>query len=636
MRTGSAAVLALALAAPTAEAGRRGFPAKKVKSFDVALDGGPALPGTVVPGQPSPLQLTIADKRGRTLSTADGSLVSTTRRIEVLVEGGQYDPHSGTLIADRPDPRQARTATLTVTARYAKRPDLDVVRSWPIDWRAVLGPDPQEVTGLTVTPVSSEIVDDWLLPGAEVGLDVAATDTHGRTYRTGPGQRIGLPWARLSAQSEGMLPQPQEGLLRAKPDVPRDSRYTVSVAYEGSPHTADASWAPDYQRLLGPEPDEVAALTWSVSLPDSSPAGQAPLRAQLPVQVTVDTTNGRTFQLRTAGKMRLVADRLRLDTRRSTWDAQRLLLVVDDRIGAGQGFGMQVAYEGRADLASRQAFQVDYLGSIPKELFVGGGTVHAIEGGYGDPGRAGVTGRDGREGRASTDPQSVADRGTNGQAGSHGEDGRPGGDGGVLRVRAASAWTLDGAHQLVVYELGTGDGRRSVLVKPWREPAIDLVSRGGPGGSGGAGGDGGDGGPGGDGCLTGDGGDGADAGDGGNGGPGGRGGDVQLTASSAALFDHFRVSAPGGRGGSGGPGGSGGQGGIAPSSTSPPTEYDSEGNALPSPSCESGRNGLDGRDGRTGQPGYDGPPGRTDTRVTPTVGDRMALPDELDAAVILR
>ena len=62
------------------------------------------------------------------------------------------------------------TATVEVTASYHKRPDLTVSQTLPVDWRAVLGPDPREVVDVRLSGISSEIVDDWLLPGAPMSL----------------------------------------------------------------------------------------------------------------------------------------------------------------------------------------------------------------------------------------------------------------------------------------------------------------------------------------------------------------------------------------------------------------------------------------------------------------------------------
>ena len=617
---------------PDAVAGKQGFKPGKLDKFEVNVDVGIGLKGAIVPGISTQVELRAIDTRGRQVSTHDGSLRRISRKIDVQVTGGRYDASRGTVIADAPKPGTERTSEVVITATYNKRPDLDIRQALPIDWRAILGPDPAEVVSVSLRPVSTDLIDDWLLPGAQLKLVVSATDTFGRTYTTDSAP-LTLPWDRLGVRARSL--EGSEGVYRAAiQDIPKD-QFGVRVAYLKTDQAVNAKWRADFQRLNGPEPSDIAALTWSLEQPEGSPSGKAPLGAKLAVQVVATTTEGRVFKLRDGGKMTLKPTRIEVVATRATWNPKPAELEVDDQIPAGKEFGLVLHYQQRKDLGGTIAMRPDYLGSIPAHFWaVDGG--HRGSGNRGSSGRDGRDGKDGVEGRDSDQPTSRAESGTSGQSGSGGEGGQDGGPGPRVRVYASKAWTLDRSDPLVVYRIA-GQASSMLLVKRWDSGPLRIVSGGGAGGNGGRGGPGGNGGRGGGGCLTGDGGDGGDGADGGSGGRGGDGGAVQLVVSRAELFDHFSLSAPGGGGGGGGRGGNGGSSGSAPSESNPSTEHDGDGNALEAPDCEGGRDGQSGRDGRDGHDGQQGRDGDVDPVVRGDVrGDIGVLPAELSRALTLQ
>ncbi len=610
---------------PPALAGKKGFVSKKVSKFEIAVDVGPGLDGAIVPGVGTQLEFRAIDRKGRKVSTHDGSLKRTTRKIDIEVVGGSYDAATGIVIADEPAAGSARTSEVVISASYSKRPDLDLREKRPIDWRAVLGPDPSEVVSLSMRPVSAEIMDDWLLPGARVKLVVSAEDVHGRTYTT-DSQPLRLPWKRLGVKTRAM--DAEKGVLHAHLNVPDDG-YRAKVTYLDTSHAAVGAWRADFQRLRGPEPSEIASLNWSLEQPPDSPAGKAPLGSHLAVQVEATTTEGRVFKLHNGGQMTLKHERLEVASTRARWVPERGLLRVDSEVPAGKEFGLELRYQRRNDLGGVRMMKADYIGSIPDQYWASGPLVWG--GVSGSSGDSGSDGRDGEDGRDAGEPTSHAEAGGNGQSGSRGGSGQDGGSGPRIRVYASTAWTLDRSDRVVVYRFG-----QRLLVKRWDAAPLRIAAYGGNGGSGGSGGDGGHGGRGGGGCLSGDGGDGGDGADGGNGGRGGRGGSVQLIASSTALFSHFQLSAPGGSGGNEGMAGGGGSYGTAPSASTPSTEYDEEGNALEGPSCDSGRDGQRGRDGREGHDGHDGAYGDTDQITRSDARNSVGvLPAALSRSLIL-
>lgn len=616
----------LLLASPTVHARERGgFAAKKVAAVDVVVETGPGLDGAIVPGFDSPVSIRVTDRRGRVLSTADGTL-KRGGKVALVVEGGRYDPVAGVLIADTPPAGTERTAVVRWRVDYARRPDLTQAFEAPVDWRAVVGPDPGEVVDVTVTGQSPELLDGWLLPGAPLDLVVTALDARGRVYSTRPGYPLRLPWDRVEVEGDRL--RGAAGAWVAHPDVARGDRYRAAVTYRGTAATAEATWRPDLQRFLGPEPDELAALDVALTgLVD----GRAPLGARLPVQVTATTTEGRVFQLRTEGKMKLVPDRLSVGTTSATWDPTGAV-VMADAIPGGESVSFDLRYRGRPDLGASASWRPDYLASIPKSWWVEGG--HAYAARRGADGERGRPARDGDPGRDTDDPTIRAESGQDGQDGEHGQSGADGQPGPRVRAAVAQAWTLDGEHPVLVALIAVDQLEPVLRLAPWDGAPLAIGSLGGHGGDGGSGGDAGDGGGGGDGCLSGDGGAGGDGGDGGDGGRGGPGGPVYVVVSSPEVGARVRATSAGGRGGDGAVGGAAGRGGGAPSPTSPATSYDSQGVALDAPTCTRGRDGVDGRRGRNGQPGPMGPPGATDLVVSEAAADRIgAIPPELQRMI---
>jgi len=620
------------VASPAAHGSKKGFKSKKLDKFEMAADVGPGLDGAIIPGIRTQLEFRVIDTKGRQVSTHDGALKRTTRRIEIEVQNGRYDPDAGVVVANMPVKGQERSSEVIVTARYAKRPDLDIHHTLPIDWRAILGPDPNEVTSISMKPTSHELVGDWLLPGAKLKLVVRVEDLHGRAYTTAGGP-LTLPWNRLGVEARGMAGN-NANWTAAIRDVP-DNQFEAEIAYLETEFSTSGSWRADFQRLHGPEPDDVATLNWSLQQPEDSPDGKAPLGAQLAVQVEVTTQEGRIFLLRDGGKMALKSRRLEGVPTRAKWVPERGLLEVDGEIAAGQRFGLELRYQGRDDLGGTVTMTPDYFGSIPDKYWAAGAG-HAGSGYNGSSGRDGADGYSGVDGRDAGNDTSHAEAGSHGQDGVNGGRGQDGDDGPRIRVYASVAHTLDRSDMAVVYRIVGEGGSSFLLVKKWSDDPIRVLSRGGAGGRGGNGGDGGHGGGGGGGCLSGDGGDGGDGADGGTGGQGGDGGSVQLIASNATLFDHFRLVAPGGRGGARGRGGSAGSGGSSPSATTPSTEYDDEGKAIEGPSCNGGRDGQRARDGRGGHDGYGGSSGQTDRQVRGGVKREIGvLPPELARSLIL-
>ncbi|MFT4622677.1 MAG: hypothetical protein ACI8PZ_001333 [Myxococcota bacterium] len=622
--------------------GRHGFPTRKVAAMEVTLDGGPALPGTLVPGQPARLDITVENRRGHTLSTRNRSLRRSSRRVVVAVEGGTWDPVTGTVIAHRPSAQTARVAAVQIDVTYLGRPDLDQHRTLRIDWRAVLGPDPSEVTALTVAPMSSGLLDGWLLPGSPLALEVRATDHTGRSYSTAPEAALQLPWDRLTLETAGL--EGGSGEHRAmEASVPRGG-YSARVAFTGSDHAESLTWKADFQRRDGPGPRDVRALSWTLEAPAGSPPGKAPLGATLPLQVTVTTREGRTFPLRSDGPLRLPADRLVVRTRHATWDPERAEVSLDPTLSAGQRYSVEVRYQGRSDLGGRQTLRPDYLAAIgpwaapdaEKELgHVGGGAP-------GSDGRPGRGGRAGRAGAAASDDSDVGGRGERGGDGARGEDGAPGAIGRHVQVHATVGWTVDRSERVVLYRVADETGASAVRVKRWHQAPVILLSRGGAGGAGGAGGTGGPGGAGGGGCRSGDGGDGGRGGDSGIGAEGGPGGQVTLVVSSPDLYRHFELRSVGGAGGVAGAAGGAGKAGKSPSFGSlvgavaglvaslagdAPTD---------APECDAGDPGRAGGPGRAGSPGRAGGGGTVHKKVA---GDVLAqigeLPPEVAAVLVL-
>lgn len=617
-----ALLLLLGLLAPAAEARQRGgFSPKKVASVEVSVDVRPGLDGALVPGLPAPVEIVVTDLKGRRLSTTEGTL-RREGKVDLIVEGGRYDHDLGALIAEVPAAGTERTAVVRWRVDYTGRPDLSRTHEAPIDWRAVVGPEPSEVVALSLSGRSDEILGEWLMPGAPVELVVAARDVHGRTYTTAPRDPLRLPWSRLEVAGTAMTGA--DGTWTGDREARSAARFEVGVAYRDTEHRAAQGWRADWQRLLGPEPRDVASLV--VELGGAN--GQtAVLRERRPVQVTATTTEGRVFQLVTAGKLKLPAQRLVARTSHGTFDGSGSF-VVDATVPPGQTIDLDLRYEGRADLGAAFSLRPDYLGSIPAEAWSEG--KYAFGADAGAFGERGYDGRHGGSGRTSTSPDTQAEGGQDGQGGSQGVRGGDGAPGPRVDAVAAEARTLDGAHRVMVVAISVNGGPAQVRLVPWNGPGLAVGSMGGHGGDGGPGGRGGDGGNGGVGCLSGDGGNGGNGGDGGDGGRGGNGGPVLVVASTPEVAAQLSAHSRGGRGGAGGPAGLNGVGGRSPSPSSASTEYDTEGQVLPPPTCSRGHDGIDGLRAHVGHYGVDGAPGTAGVVVSADAQARIGpIPPEL-------
>ncbi|HCH63585.1 MAG: hypothetical protein CL927_13175 [Deltaproteobacteria bacterium] len=593
------------------------FRHKDVQSIEIFLDAGEARAGEAIPDSEIPLSVRLTDGRGNVRTTTGARPGHIWRKLRVEVDGGSWDPSRAVIIVDPAHARSVedlKTGALGVQVRSTRTRGARDRETLALDWRAVHGPPPEEISAVRVYAKGKELLDEkWLLPGSVARLHVEIDDLDGRTHSTAD-TLVRLPWDRIELTVDGLQDRGSGRLFAARTRAETPYRATVAIQ-DTTLEPVAMAFVRDWERIDGPHPKAIAHLTATVQPSASSPRGTLAPGASTPVTVSATTKEGRTFTTTPGAQLSLPVERLRVRTTFGTWNpnARDIRWSSNLRAIVGHEFAAEFSYQDRPDTAVMVRFLPDLL--APLKPWLTHEPVHLI----GDAGRAGRSGRPGAAGQAAAAADGSA-RGMQGGEGEAGEAGEAGGRGPTLRITAWTTTTLDRKHPVVVYVLDGPSGRSVHVLRPDDGP-LHITSQGGAGGAGGEGGTGGTGGIGSSTCIGGVGGLGGTGGMGGSGGAGGTGGRILLRVDHSGTARAFDLSSEPGESGMGGRGGDGGRAGTGGSGV--------ETTAIVAGETDTCTRGSDGAPGADGTPGRRGAMGtRGSVRV---VVDRGAVAVEASA-----